>query len=568
MEQAQDSGAAAGPEEEEKLEFLVRLGLTPQTDEREIKRAYARELRKIDPETDPAAFQALREARDTAQSWLHYQVWLREQKEQEAAQQAQETQPAGQGQEAQQGQGAQQAQEAGQAPSQGMAAQGQGAQAQGQAPATPAAADARQAAAAEGAPPQAAATPPDGAAPQAGVTLPEASAEPAPHELAEAVFAQLYEGLAGKVVPLEQARDLLDRCLDDDRLVFIEAKELFEFLIVHNLAQGWRLGHEMLFEVSFRRFGWDQDRRRLSRYGRAGAVLERAMEEFSAYEAQDDETRDAQRAVMRSLRFSEKPEGANYTAQVARAGQFVGRFPCLAGVVTSLDNFERWRGNPTHGGTYADSAVPVTARFIPRPAPSRATRFSENFIELCKLLGMIGAFMGGVLLLLLWANWNSPTPPLAPTDKPLSTAPAPRGLDADKPLFQMPPARPPGYSSESLNWQNSSVVQRGSAAQPQAKAAPKDSPRTVTHVDYVRQPRPVYPADSRREGEQGRVELRVLVSVSGRADRVEIIKSSGFARLDDAARMAVTVAQFKPYAENGKPEPVFVTIPVVFTLQN
>ncbi|HTD05684.1 energy transducer TonB, partial [Undibacterium sp.] len=38
----------------------------------------------------------------------------------------------------------------------------------------------------------------------------------------------------------------------------------------------------------------------------------------------------------------------------------------------------------------------------------------------------------------------------------------------------------------------------------------------------------------------------------GRAEKVEIEKSSGFSRLDEAARQALLRAQFKPYIEDGK----------------
>ncbi|SQA97066.1 Uncharacterised protein [Cedecea neteri] len=45
------------------------LGIEPTTDEREIRRAYARELKLRRPDKDPQGFQALREAFDSAKRY-------------------------------------------------------------------------------------------------------------------------------------------------------------------------------------------------------------------------------------------------------------------------------------------------------------------------------------------------------------------------------------------------------------------------------------------------------------------------------------------------------------------
>lgn len=101
-----------------------------------------------------------------------------------------------------------------------------------------------------------------------------------------------------------------------------------------------------------------------------------------------------------------------------------------------------------------------------------------------------------------------------------------------------------------------------------APAAPA-VPRTITSgVEYIQAPKPEYPAVAKRMGEEGQVILRVLVNEKGRSERVEIQKTSGSPRLDEAGRQSVQRALFKPYIENGKPMAVYAIVPIKFQLDN
>jgi len=103
---------------------------------------------------------------------------------------------------------------------------------------------------------------------------------------------------------------------------------------------------------------------------------------------------------------------------------------------------------------------------------------------------------------------------------------------------------------------------------PPAPPAPA-VPKTVTSgIEYVQAPHPEYPPASRRMGEEGKAVLRVLVNEKGRPERVEVQKTSGSARLDEAARQAVMRAVFKPFIEDGKAVPAFAIIPIKFQLDN
>ena len=104
------------------------------------------------------------------------------------------------------------------------------------------------------------------------------------------------------------------------------------------------------------------------------------------------------------------------------------------------------------------------------------------------------------------------------------------------------------------------------APPPASQAEDRSTPKLVSTVEYVREPSPRYPPQSRRLREQGLVVLRVVIDERGEASSIEIETSSGHARLDDAARDAVLRAAFRPYVEDGAPRRALVLIPIEFAL--
>ena len=83
----------------------------------------------------------------------------------------------------------------------------------------------------------------------------------------------------------------------------------------------------------------------------------------------------------------------------------------------------------------------------------------------------------------------------------------------------------------------------------------------------LRNPAPSYPPLSRRFGEQGSVMLRVLVSATGEPLQVELLSSSGHARLDAAARKMVAKWRFIPAQQGQEKIQAWVRVPVVFQLR-
>lgn len=183
-----------------------------------------------------------------------------------------------------------------------------------------------------------------------------------------------------------------------------------------------------------------------------------------------------------------------------------------------------------HSAVQAVMPEPVMVTFVTPPPPPPASKPQPKTVEVAK------------------APTVTP-PPLPQLNTVVENTitlppPAPRVAQEAPPAPAAAPAAPPA---------------------PPAPAAPA-SPRTVQGVEYVRAPAPVYPSISKRLGETGVVMLRVLISEKGQAEQAQIHKSSGYANLDEAGRQAAMRALFKPYVEDGKAVPVYVLVPINFSL--
>lgn len=202
--------------------------------------------------------------------------------------------------------------------------------------------------------------------------------------------------------------------------------------------------------------------------------------------------------------------------------------------------------------------------------------------------GLLFAVVGAHLLvaLVLWSfapprdvasvsqvlavEWITPYTSVEPAPV---TPPQPQAKPEPRPVSQpvkavpaaMPvPSAEPAVTSEAAPAQAQPAE---SAPAPQAEAAPAVEPPRFDAA-YLRNPPPPYPAVSRRMGEEGRVLLRVQVSEEGRALQVEINQSSGSARLDRAALLAVRDWRFVPAQQGGRGVPAWVIVPISFSLKD
>lgn len=109
------------------------------------------------------------------------------------------------------------------------------------------------------------------------------------------------------------------------------------------------------------------------------------------------------------------------------------------------------------------------------------------------------------------------------------------------------------------------------AAAPAAAPAPP-APAAVqlpsSDADYLQNPKPPYPALSRRMGETGTAVHEVWIGVDGKPQRARLVRSSGFSRLDKAAYDAVMGWRYVPGKRNGVAEAMPFNVPVVWNLSD
>lgn len=111
-----------------------------------------------------------------------------------------------------------------------------------------------------------------------------------------------------------------------------------------------------------------------------------------------------------------------------------------------------------------------------------------------------------------------------------------------------------------LAGQASGSAQSGAGTEPALTAARFDA-------DYLHNPAPAYPSQSRRLKEEGTVLLLVRVSDQGTPISVEIRTSSGFERLDEAGLQAVRQWRFVPAKRGSDNVAASVLVPIQFKRQ-
>lgn len=222
-----------------------------------------------------------------------------------------------------------------------------------------------------------------------------------------------------------------------------------------------------------------------------------------------------------------------------------------------------------------------------------ATPNSERALSLALVIGLHAAAVAGLLTLaqpviqqmlgqpvqieLISATPREQTAPEPPKPMPMKQRPSPPQRQqaapqpvaqpllqttapaaADSPVISAPPApkeAPPASTAPA------EASARPGPAVAEAVQAPRHD------ADYLLNPKPEYPRASRSLGEEGKVWLRVQVSEEGRPLQVLVDTSSGYQRLDRAARDTVASSwRFEPARQGGKPVVGWVRFAIHFEL--
>lgn len=174
----------------------------------------------------------------------------------------------------------------------------------------------------------------------------------------------------------------------------------------------------------------------------------------------------------------------------------------------------------------------------------------------------------------------APLPVAAPKPQPLrpSTAPAAPARERPQPkptpVLAMTPEQQPAASAPALVAPPAPLAPAADSAAraPTSAAAPATAgPATSAaryDAAYLQNPKPSYPALSRRLGEEGKVLLKVRVGSDGRPLAVDLEKSSDFERLDNAARQVVQHWRFVPARRGDEAVEASVIVPIVFRLDS
>jgi protein TonB len=167
---------------------------------------------------------------------------------------------------------------------------------------------------------------------------------------------------------------------------------------------------------------------------------------------------------------------------------------------------------------------------------------------------------------------------------PTSNTPEPRRVQPERvqkqaaakppplqPVRNAPPSKhAPTVSEQPADTTPIKAASSNSGTPPPQAAISNSGQVTLPRTDaaHMNNPKPVYPAVSRRLSEQGTVQLSVYILPDGKVGEVQLKVSSGYPRLDQSAIDAVRAWRYIPARRGNEPIPYWYTQPVRFSLDS
>ena len=227
--------------------------------------------------------------------------------------------------------------------------------------------------------------------------------------------------------------------------------------------------------------------------------------------------------------------------------------------------------------------IPPIRRENPTAATAPAARYGEskapNWIVIALILIAHALAIAAILHVrhqvqrreearLSVVNLTPPPPPPAQDAPP--PPPSTPQVVAPPPVVRVP-APPVEVATAPQSAPPAPVSRNATVSAPAAVVVNPAAPSMVQAGDLSAQmisgKPPRYPIESRRKHEQGTVVLALTLGLDGAVETVAIAQSSGFSRLDDAARDAVRRWRWRPMIQQGQPVKVKGIVEIPFVLQ-
>nr|WP_315467193.1 tetratricopeptide repeat protein [uncultured Undibacterium sp.] len=161
-------------------------------------------------------------------------------------------------------------------------------------------------------------------------------------DIARNIFLEFLHHLGEKAEEVGQTEFLLRMYLDDERLINVEIRDLFEWLIAERLAQGWQTGNGDLFGAAVKCFGWHQDKHRILRFHDFGYYLDRAVDEMNAFNLREEAHTNRQVNLIRLARNDAPPTKQFLRENIYFIDEMLSNYPTWLAMVTKYENLQTW----------------------------------------------------------------------------------------------------------------------------------------------------------------------------------------------------------------------------------